>query len=204
MAGDTPMPIIYVSHALDEVTRLAATMVVIEAGKVVAQGPTEAIMSRVDLHPFTGQRDTGGILTAHVVAHDEFYQLTELALKGQTLKVAKIDHPRGARLRLRVRARDVTLATMRPQGQSTRNILKGKILALELEKGAHADVAVTVNEEVLRARITRQAVDELGLHPGVEVFALVKSVAVERQLISPALADETINKSNKDHPDGTA
>ncbi len=77
----------------------------VEAGKVVAQGPTEAIMSRVDLHPFTGQRDTGGILTARVVAHDEFYQLTELALDGQTLKVAKIAQllfGSGPRLRHRV------------------------------------------------------------------------------------------------------
>ncbi|MHA1524912.1 MAG: molybdenum ABC transporter ATP-binding protein [Alphaproteobacteria bacterium] len=184
-AGENPMPIIYVSHALDEVTRLATTMVVIEAGRVVAQGSTEAIMSRVDLHPFTGQRDTGALLTAQVVAHDEFYQLTELALAGQSLKVARIAQPVGAKVRLQVLARDVTLSVVRPKGQSTRNILKGKISALKLEKGAHADIAIAVSDQILRARITRQAVDDLALHPGARIYALVKTVAVERRLISP-------------------
>ncbi|MFV2092735.1 MAG: molybdenum ABC transporter ATP-binding protein, partial [Hyphomicrobiales bacterium] len=194
MAGEAPMPIVYVSHALDEVTRLATTMVVIEAGRVIAQGPTEEVMGRVDLHPFTGQRDTGGLLTGQIVAHDEFYQLTELSVGEQSLKVPLVAEPVGARVRLRVRARDVTLSLVRPESQSTRNALKGQISALKLEKGAHADVAIDVNGAVLRARITRQAVDELALGPGVEVFALIKSVAVERRLIAPALAGEKPRK----------
>jgi molybdate transport system ATP-binding protein len=185
LRGEAGVPIVYVSHALDEVARLADTMVVLAQGRVAAVGPVGEIMARLDLQPLAGWAEAGSVLEAVVVRHDDRYDLTELDVAGQHLAVPRVADPPGTAVRLRIRARDVAIATEPPQGLSIRNLLHGPIARLEPGAGAFVELTVDLGGAVLRARVTRQAADELELAPGRAVTALVKAVTVERRLLSP-------------------
>lgn len=181
LTASSDVPILYVSHALDEVMRLANTLVLVEAGSVLASGPVEEVMARADLADATGGENAGAVLTATIARHDDSYQLTYIDVAGQEITVPRVEAAPGHGMRLLIRAGDVVLATSRPGGLSTRNILNGYIQAIEVGTGAYADVAVDIGGANLRARITRQAMDELGLKIGKPVFALIKSVAIGRR-----------------------
>jgi molybdate transport system ATP-binding protein len=185
LRGESRVPIVYVSHALDEVTRLADTLVIVSDGRVAAVGPLAEIMGRVDLGPLTGRAEAGSVLNATVARHDDRYALSELAILGQALLVPRLDEPVGSAVRLRILARDVAIATASPEAISIRNQLRGRIASLEVEAGPFAELTVDLGGAALRARLTRLAVDELGLRPGLAVTALVKAVAVERRLMGP-------------------
>jgi molybdate transport system ATP-binding protein len=174
------LPIVYVSHSIDEVARLASTMVLLSEGQVAAVGPVADVMSRLDLRPMTGRFEAGVVLEATVQRHDEAYQLTMVALGDQTLSVPHVDAPPGARVRLRIRARDVALATQRPVGISIQNVLRGNIVEIGWEEGPFAEVNVDVGGVRLTARLTRRAADDLGLAQGRPVFALIKTIALDR------------------------
>jgi molybdate transport system ATP-binding protein len=186
LRSESRVPIVYVSHALDEVTRLADAMVVVSDGRVAAAGPVAEIMSRLDLGPLTGRAEAGSVLTATVAGQHEAYQLTELSVLGQPLLVPRVDTAAGTAVRLRVRARDVAVATRVPDELSIRNHLFGRVAAVRPEPGAFAELAIDLGGPLLRARVTRHAVDELGLAPGKPVVALIKAVAVERRLLGPS------------------
>lgn len=179
------LPIVYVSHALDEVTRLADTMIVLSEGRVAAAGPIGEVMARLDLQPLTGRAEAGSVLEAMLVRHDEAYALSELALAGQRLFVPRLDREPGAVVRVRIRARDVAIATQPLTGVSFRNMLGGRVRAIRAEPGAFAELAIDIGGPTLRARLTRHAVDELDLGPGRLVIALIRTVAVERRLLTP-------------------
>lgn len=183
---ESGVPILYVSHALDEVARLADTLVLLSEGKVAAVGPVGEVMARVDLGPLAGRAEAGSVLEATVVGQHEAYQLTELAVLGQPLLVPRVDAAAGTAVRLRVRARDVAVATRVPEDLSIRNHLFGRIASVRPEPGPFAEIAIDLGGPLLRARLTRHAVDELGLHPGQPVVALIKAAAVERRLLGPA------------------
>ena len=174
------LPIVYVSHSIDEVARLASTMVLLSEGRVAAVGPVAEVMTRLDLRPMTGRFEAGVVLEATVQRHDEAYQLTMVSLGDQTLSVPHLDAPFGARVRLRIRARDVALATQPPAGISIQNVLRGTVVELRREEGPFAEVNVDVGGARLTARLTRRAADDLGLAPGRPVFALVKTIALDR------------------------
>jgi molybdate transport system ATP-binding protein len=177
------VPIVYVSHAVDEVTRLATTMVVLSDGRVAAVGPPADIMSRLDLRPLTGRWEAGAVLDARVAAHDMAYDLTELAVPGGALRVPRLDLPVGAHVRIRLRARDVAVALGRPNGLSIRNALTGRIAELKSEEGPFAELRIDLGGAFVLARLTRLAVAELDLKPGQEVQALIKSVALDRHSV---------------------
>jgi len=179
------VPVIYVTHAIDEVARLAQKMIVLTAGRKVADGPVTEILERLDLQPVTGRFEAGVVLNARVVAHDAAFQLTRLDHHGQSIDMPMVDMSIGTEVRLRVRARDVSLATERPKSISVRNILAGRIVQIEQEaETAFAETLVDIGGARLRARITRAAVAELGLAPGTPVFALVKSIAFDRRALA--------------------
>lgn len=182
------IPTLYVSHAVDEVALLADRTVLLAHGRVVAAGPTAEILEQLDLQPLDGRFGAATVLEARVIAHDEEYQLTWLDLAGQTLSVQKIEQlAEGEVARLVVRARDVSLATERPRSVSIRNILQGIVTDLHEDRGSpYADVAVDLGPSRLRARVTRASLHELGLGVGVPVFALLKSVSLEKRLKSLA------------------
>lgn len=181
------VPIVYVSHSIAEVARLATTVVLLSDGRVAAVGPTSEIMQRLDLFALTDSAEAGSIIEATVHRHDETYGLTELASRAGRWKLHRIDMPVGARLRLRVRARDVILAKSAPTNVSALNVLPGLIIDIAAQDGAIVVVRVDCSGEPLIARLTRYSVERLGISPGMPVFALVKSVALDRRSLSGPL-----------------
>jgi molybdate transport system ATP-binding protein len=177
------VPVLYVSHDLDEVGRLAQQIVLLAAGRVVGAGPLSAVLENLERQPALDAFEAGVMLETRVRRQLPQWQLTELDLAGQTLVVPTpegVAAAPGSLQRLRIRARDVALAREQPQGLSIRNVLAGTLLQLREEPGsAHAETLVGLPGGArLRARITRQAVAELGLAEGQPVYALVKSIAL--------------------------
>jgi molybdate transport system ATP-binding protein len=180
LRDELAMPIVYVSHAMEEIVRLADTLVIMSDGKVAAVGPVEELMSRLDLRPLTGRYEAGAVLTVTVEGHDVKRAVTRLAFDGMTLLVPHADIPVGEELRIRIRARDVSLALTAPDDISILNIFPGRVVEISDRKDGQMDVIVDVGARVW-ARVTRLAVNRLALEPGKEVYALVKAVAIDRQ-----------------------
>jgi molybdate transport system ATP-binding protein len=172
------IPVLYVSHALDEVARLADHLVLLEQGRVIASGALVETLSRLDL-PTAHFDDAGAVIEAEVVHHDEAYHLTRLDFSGGNLWVGRVDQPFGSRVRARVLARDVSIATQPPQGSSITNILNARIAEICDEGTDKVNVRLMIGpSHMLLSRITRRSRDHLGLVVGMEVYAQVKSVVL--------------------------
>ena len=172
------IPVLYVSHALDEVARLADHLVLLEKGRVIASGALGETLARLDL-PTAHFDDAGTVITAEVARHDEAYHLTQLDFPGGHLWVGRVDQPFGTSVRARVLARDVSIATQAPEGSSINNILNARIEEIRDEGPDKVIVRLAVGEsQVLLSRITRRSRDHLGLAAGMYVCAQVKSVAL--------------------------
>ncbi len=175
------LPILYVSHAMDEVARLADTMVLMAEGSVAAVGSVEELSSRADLPLLARRQEAGAVVHARVASHDSRYGLSELHFDGAVLRVPRVDQAVGTAVRLRIPARDVSLSIRRPDGTSVLNVLQGRVSTVAVDEGPYAEVRVTVGSAALLARVTRLSAEELGLREGQEVYALVKSVALDRR-----------------------
>jgi len=176
--GELEIPVIYVSHALDEVARLADHVVMLEQGRVIASGAPNEILTRLDL-PTAHLDNAGAVIEAAVTAHDEAYHLTRLDFSGGCLWVSKMERDIGSVVRTRVLARDVSIATAVPQGSSITNILAARITEIQEEGQDRVNLRLAVGgEHILLSRITRRSRDQLGLAVGMEIFAQVKSVAL--------------------------
>ncbi len=176
------IPILYVSHDIAEVTRLADRLVVLSRGGKVAEGSVGEVLERLDLQPMTGRFEAGVMLTATVKSHDDAFNLTFLDHHGQTLTIPATDAAVGETIRLRVRARDVSLATHPPTGISIRNILKGTVIEVREEANtAFAETLIDIGGGRLRARVTRHAVADLKLAEGMPIHALIKSITFDRR-----------------------
>jgi len=171
-------PILYVSHAMDEVLQLADTLVLMEAGRAVACGPAEDILSRAEFRHLTGHGEAGAVVRATVEDHDGAHGITVLSFAGGTLLVGRIELPPGASVRLRIHARDVALATARPVGISTRNVLPCRVASVTVAEGHQVDVMLDCGGTTLWSRITALAQSNLNLVPGMNVYALLKAVTV--------------------------
>ena len=171
------IPVIYVSHAPDEVARLADHLVLLDQGKVIASGPLNAVLSRIDL-PGTFADDAGIVLEA-VVAEHEADELTRLEFPGGHLYVAQRREPVGTVLRCRILARDVSLA-LAPQTQvSILNCVNAVVVDLAATATpGQVLVRLDVAGAPLLARITQRSVDRLGIRPGLALHAQIKSVAL--------------------------
>ena len=176
------LPILYVSHSLPEVARLATTIVLIEGGRLLAAGLAESILSDPALAPHLGLREAGAILTAQVAAQ-EADGLTRLDTQGGPVWLPRVAAAPGTRLRIRVLAQDVTIATTRPEGISALNILPATVIALRSGEGPGTLVQLSIGGAPILARITRRSADALGLAPGRPVFAVLKAVSVAAQSI---------------------
>ena len=187
LSREVKIPIIYVTHSINEIARLADTVVAMDAGRSVATGPVGELLERLDLQPVTGRFEAGALLVARLVDHDPVFRLSRLTIGEQQLLMPEVDVPPGSEVRLRVRARDVALATVRPVGISIRNILEGVVVEIRPEaETAFAETLVDVGGTRLRARLTRAAVADLELAPGKAVFALIKSIAFDRRGLPPS------------------
>jgi len=187
LRDQSKVPVVYVSHSVAEVARLATTVVLLSEGKVAAVGPTSEVMQRLDLVPLTGRAEAGAIVEATVERHDDTYGLTELVSRAGRWRLHRIDAPLGARLRLRVHARDVMLSRSAPTDLSALNVLPGTVADIGAHDGSMVEIRIDCSGEALIARLTRYSVDRLGLTPGTPVFALVKSVALDRRSLSGPL-----------------
>jgi molybdate transport system ATP-binding protein len=174
------IPVLYVSHALDEVARLADHLVLLEKGRILASGALGEMFARLDL-PTAHFDDAGAVIEAAVAQHDEVYHLTRLDFSGGHLWVGKVDQPFGTRVRARVLARDVSISMQAPEGTSISNILNARIEEIRDEGPDKVMVRMKVGEsQMLLSRITRRSRDQLGLAAGMYVCAQVKSVALMR------------------------
>jgi molybdate transport system ATP-binding protein len=183
LRDEIKLPIVYVSHAIEEVTRLADRLVLVSDGKTIAAGAVAELLSRPELKPHIGRFEAGAVIETRVASHDERYGLTVLAFEGGVLVVPNVDALQGEPVRARIRSRDVSLALVRPTRASIQNMLEATVVSVGGEFGAIVDVALTVGATPLAARITRKAADDLALAPGVQVFALVKAVAIDRRSV---------------------
>jgi len=177
------IPIVYVSHSVPEITRLADTVVVLSDGRCLAAGDTDAVMGRIDLRPATGRFEAGSLVETRVAHHDAGAQLTTLEFDGGTLRVPQLEAALGERVRARIRARDVSLATRRPEQISILNVLLGRVVAIDEETGPVVDVRIAIGSALLTARITRHSLHELRVHAGLDVYALVKAVSFDRRSV---------------------
>ncbi|HEY7904291.1 MAG TPA: molybdenum ABC transporter ATP-binding protein [Casimicrobiaceae bacterium] len=174
------IPIVYVSHAVPEITRLADAVVVLSEGRCIAAGDVDEVMGRVDLRPFTGRYEAGAVIEATVTAHDTGDRLTTLGFSGGELIVPGLDAAIGSRVRARIRARDVSLAVQRPAGISILNVLHGRVTSIQQGEGPVADVALAVGDAAIVAQITRRSLAQLGIREGIDIHALVKAVSFDR------------------------
>jgi molybdate transport system ATP-binding protein len=138
------IPIVYVTHAMEEIVRLADTMVVVSEGTVAAAGSVEELMSRLDLRPLTGRYEAGSVLTLTVQGHDAQAAVSRLARDRLTVIVPLVDAPVGESIRIRIRARDVSLALQPPQDISILNVFEGVVTEVSDRKDGQVDVLVDI------------------------------------------------------------
>jgi molybdate transport system ATP-binding protein len=179
LRDETRVPVVYVSHSVAEVARLADDVVLLSAGKVAAFGPAARILQRLDLLPDAEIGEGGALLEMTVARHDEAFGMTVLASAAGEIRVPRIAAGAGASVRLRIRARDVMIATERPHGLSALNVLAGRVATISPGSGALVDVSIDCSGQPVLARITRQSTQALGLAPGQPVYAVVKTVSFD-------------------------
>ncbi|MDJ0823636.1 MAG: molybdenum ABC transporter ATP-binding protein [Paracoccaceae bacterium] len=187
LRAETGVPILYVSHNMAEVARLASHLVVLDDGRVLRTGPATQVLSDPALAPVIGVRDTGALIPAQVVAHAED-GVTELRCSGGPLYLPQIDAAPGTELRVRVLAQEVILARERPEGLSALNILPVEVLALRQGGGPGVMVQLRLGQDVLLARVTRRSAQALELSEGAQLWAVLKSLAVAHGDIAQGLA----------------
>jgi len=177
MHGELAIPIVYVSHAPDEVARLADHLVLLDAGKAVASGPLSETLARVDLPPSFAD-DAGVVLDSILAGHEED-ALSRLEFAGGALFVGRRREAVGTHLRCRIHARDVSLALDRPQGTSIVNRLPAVVTAVAAtDTPGHVLVQLRMGESPLLARITERSRRELGIAPGLPLWVQIKGVAL--------------------------
>jgi molybdate transport system ATP-binding protein len=185
LRDEVRIPIVYVSHAIEEVTRLADTLVLVSDGKVTGVGSVPELAARLDLRSQLGRFEGGAVIDARVAGQDLATGIARLAFDGGELLTTDLEALVGERVRVRLRARDVSIALERPQGISILNCLPGTVAEIRGE-GSSADVRVMVGGTAIISRVTRHSIHSLGLAPGVPVHALVKAVSLDRHSVGYA------------------
>ena len=177
------LPVVYVTHAIDEVARLADHLVLLHAGRVHAAGPLQSLLARPDL-AWTGPDEAGVVIDAEVAAHDEAYGLSQVRFAGGSLWLGRVARALGTAVRVRVPARDVSLVLEHPAHTSILNVLPVVVAAVHAQ-GQTATVSLACGgapdgsgQTPLLARVTRRSADTLQLHPGQHLFAQVKTVSL--------------------------
>lgn len=173
------LPILYVTHALDEAVQLADSVVLVDAGRVVAHGPVAHVAARADL-PLARRDDAGALLICRVEAHDVPRTLTRLEGAGAPFWIPLLDLPIGSTCRIRVPAREVILAARSPEAISLHNVVAGTVGRIVRDSRQHSVVVeICLPSGGLLSRVTPDAVARLNLSPGSPVLALIKSTSIE-------------------------
>ncbi|MFN4283950.1 MAG: molybdenum ABC transporter ATP-binding protein [Alphaproteobacteria bacterium] len=175
LRDEAGIPIVYVSHAVAEVVRLATTVVMMEAGRVVAAGPAGEVMARLGGLPLA-RGESGALLDARLAQIDDGYGLSVIATQAGELRVPRLALAVGAALRVQILARDVMIALEPPPGVSALNMLPGTIVEIGEGAGASVDLRLDCRGVPVLAQITRRSLATLGLKLGQPVTAVIKSV----------------------------
>jgi len=182
LRDDLALPILYVSHSATEVARLATTVIALDGGKVVRQGPPTQVFSDPSFAP-AGVRSVGAVLEARVACHHDD-GLSELDAGGVPLFLPHVNRPLGTPLRVRIAAQDVMVSLNTPTGMSALNVLPGTVGAVRTGDGPGAIVSIDTAAGRVLARVTRRSVAALALSPGVACHAIVKTVAIAPEDVS--------------------
>lgn len=176
--GGLDIPMVYVSHAPAEIAQLADYLVLMERGRIAATGELNDILTRLDLMP-AQQEEAGAIVEGKIVGHDRKFQLTQIAVPGGQISVAHRELEIGHAVRVRILARDVSIALEKPQHTSITNILPARIVSMNISPNSpQAMLRLDLGGAIFLARITRRSVALLDLKPEMLVYAQVKSVAL--------------------------
>ena len=178
LRDELKMPMLYVTHSTEEVTRLADHLVVLDQGQVKAQGPVGSVLTQV-VNPVVVGEDAGALIEGCIGAVDTQWHLSRVDFEGGCVWMRDAGLPVGKAVRIRILARDVSLATSEPQNTSIQNQLRGHIQSITPDvHPSQVMVVLKCGAEEVLARVTKRAVDELALQVGMPVWAQVKSVAL--------------------------
>lgn len=177
LRDETGIPIVYVSHSVAEVARLAQQVIVIDDGRVKASGATATILSQSTAN--LPRREAGALIEGVIESHDAAHNLTLVRAGESLLHIPHVFARPGHAVRLYIAARDVMLATTRPQGISALNILAGTIVGLSPAHHGSVDVRIACGGNIVLARITDLSRETLELEPGKAVHAIVKTIALD-------------------------
>lgn len=175
--AELSIPVLYITHALPEVMRLADHLLVMDNGKLIGNGHLSAVLTRLDL-PLSHAEEAGVVIEAQVVEHDEQFHLTYLAFPGGRLSMCRENVVLGETVRVRIRARDVSLALDNEAHSTILNILKAEIIEIVEESAAQLMVKLDMQGIDLLARISKKSGSLLNLKPNMQVYARIKSVAL--------------------------
>lgn len=178
--AELKMPIVYVSHNIDEICRLCDQLVVMDAGRVITQGDLQSVLLQTE-QPMLSGKEAGTVLFGRIREYDLAFDLTRVETAGSQLWVPGHFGSSSAELRLRVRANDVSICLERPANTSILNVMPAKIERVQEESGASVLAHLRAGDDHILARITRRSWSELGLQPGDSVFAQIKSIAVRNK-----------------------
>ncbi|WP_105628197.1 molybdenum ABC transporter ATP-binding protein ModC [Cronobacter malonaticus] len=177
LAREINIPMLYVSHSLEEILHLADKVLVLEQGEVKAFGSLEDIWGSSVMHPWLPPEQQSSVLKVTVLEHHPHYAMTALALGDQHLWVNRIEKPLQTALRIRIQASDVSLVLQPPLQSSIRNILRARVAQCYDDNG-QVEVQLEVGSRTLWARISPWARDELAIKPGQWLYAQIKSVSI--------------------------
>lgn len=181
LRDEVRIPILYVSHDVSEVARLATTLAIMDAGQVVASGPVGQVLSDPSIVPLVGVRAAGAVISATIAGRLLDDGLTEVLFSGGRLLLPGDFGTLGQRVRLRIPAQDVILAKSKPDGLSALNVLPVTITRLEPGRGPGVAVGLRAGEDNLLARITQRSAGRMGLRVGDNIYAIIKATAVGPQ-----------------------
>ena len=180
LRDEVGIPIVYVSHSVAEVARLADKVVLMADGRIAAAGPASDVLGSARLSSAIDRREAGSVLSGRVEARDAAHGLATIRLDGgAAVLVPGAAVSPGEAVRLRIPARDVLVATVRPEGISALNILEGIVETVEPDGEGMANLRIACGGDHVHARITALSVERLGLAPGLPVHAVIKTVALE-------------------------
>jgi molybdate transport system ATP-binding protein len=178
LRDELKMPMLYVTHSAEEVTRLADHLLVLDRGQVKAHGPVNQVLTQVVNAVVVGE-DAGALIAGHIGAVDAQWHLSRVDFEGGFVWMRDEGLTVGKAVRIRILARDVSLATSEPQNTSIQNQLRASIQSITPDPHpSQVMVVLKCGAEEVLARVTKRAVDELALQVGMPVWAQVKSVAL--------------------------
>ncbi|MDG3085490.1 molybdenum ABC transporter ATP-binding protein ModC [Vibrio hannami] len=191
LAKEVKIPILYVTHSLNEILRLADHILLIDQGSVIASGPLEEVWGSEAMKPWQSFSERSTLLEGVVIEHHNDYALTLVKLNDQArLWVQKIDEEPGSQIRLQIRSNDVSVTTEKPVNTSIRNIIPAKVLSSEEVRNQHGNLSIALKLDLgsncrLEATITQWAMDELKLNKGTQVYLQIKGVSVTQKDMAP-------------------